>query len=287
MRLRAGRCTGVDYSVRGEAFVAESRGEVVLTGGTVGSPLVLMRSGIGPRSHLRDVGVDLVVDLPGVGANVQDHPRSTVIYQAARPMPDPTNGHSEVLGLIRSDPELDALDLQLQLVHIPYFAPALPPPMSPDAPGYSIALAAMTPRSRGSVRLASADPDEPPVLDPHYYSDPHDLEVMTAGLRVARRIGAADALEPWRGREVLPGSEVRDDESMRAYLRRSLRTYSHQVGTCRMGTDDLAVVDPDLRVRGVDGLRVADASVMPTIVSANTNATVYAIAERAVDLIRG
>ncbi|GAA5010297.1 GMC family oxidoreductase [Actinopolymorpha pittospori] len=286
-RLHAGRCTGVEYSVGSEVFVAEARGEVVLTGGTVGSPLVLMRSGIGPRSHLRDVGVDVVVDLPGVGANVQDHPRSTVIYQAAGPMPDRTNSHADALGLIRSDPELDALDLQLQLVDIPYFAPALPPPMSADASGYSIALAAMTPRSRGSVRLAGADPGEPPVLDPNYYSDPHDLEVMTAGLRVARRIGTADALEPWRGREVFPGGEVRDDASMREYLRRSLRTYSHQVGTCRMGTDALAVVDTGLRVRGVEGLRVADASVMPTIVSANTNATVYAIAERAVDLIRG
>jgi choline dehydrogenase len=246
-----------------------------------------MRSGIGPGSHLRDVGVDVVVDLPGVGTNVQDHPRSTVIYQAARPMPASSNGHADALGLIRSEPGLDALDLQIQLVDIPYFAPALPPPMSADASGYSIALAAMTPRSRGSVRLASADPNEPPVLDPNYYSDPHDLEVMTAGLRVARRIGAADALEPWRGREVFPGSEVRDDESMREYLRRSLRTYSHQVGSCQMGTNDLAVVDTDLHVRGIEGLRVADASVMPSIVSANTNATVYAIAERAVDLIRG
>jgi choline dehydrogenase len=144
----------------------------------------------------------------------------------------------------------------------------------------------MLPRSRGSVRLASAEPGTPPLIDPNYYADPRDLHAFTAGLRATRDIGRAAALEPWRGAEVLPGPGVTDDASLRAYLRQNLQTYGHHGGTCRIGTDSEAVVDTDLRVRGVSGLRVADASVMPSPPSANTNATVYAIAERAAALIQ-
>jgi choline dehydrogenase len=143
----------------------------------------------------------------------------------------------------------------------------------------------MLPRSRGSVRLASAEPGTPPLIDPNYYADPHDLHAFAAGLRATRDIGRAAALDPWRAEEVLPGPDVNDDASLRAYLRRNLQTYAHPGGTCRIGTDEHAVVDTDLRVRGISGLRVADASVMPSAPSANTNATVYAIAERAADLI--
>jgi len=194
--------------------------------------------------------------------------------------------NAEVIGLIRSDPALDAPDLQLQLLEIPYYAPTLPPQLPVPGQGITIAFSAVTPRSRGSVQLSDAQPGTPPRLDPNYYADPHDLEVMAAGLRVARAIGRASALDPWRGEEALPGPDVRDDDSVRTYLYKSLRTYSHQVGTCRIGTDEMAVVDTDLRVHGISGLRVADASVMPSIVSANTIATVYAIAERAAGLLR-
>jgi choline dehydrogenase len=153
--------------------------------------------------------------------------------------------------------------------------------------GYTLAFAAMTPRSRGSVRLASADPDVPPVVDPNYLGDGRDVETMRAGLRIARRIGAADALADWRQAEAIPGPVCTDDTALREYLGRSVRPYLHPVGTCRMGTDDMAVVDPaDLRAHGISGIRVVDASVMPSVVSANTNATVYAIAERAAAIIR-
>jgi choline dehydrogenase len=141
--------------------------------------------------------------------------------------------------------------------------------------------------SRGSVRLASGTPGAAPVIDPRYYTDARDLEMMVAGLRMAREIGGAPALAPWRGTEALPGAEVRDEDDLRAYLRRNIRSYSHYAGTCRIGADETAVVDTELRVHGISGLRVADASVMPSPVSANTNATVYAVAERAADLIRG
>jgi choline dehydrogenase len=242
-------------------------------------------SGIGPEPDLRGVGIDVVLDRPGVGANLHDHPRSTVIYSAAQPLPAAVNNHAEVVGLIRSDPAVDALDLQIQIIDAPLYAPALPPRLASPGQGFSIALSAITPGSRGSVRLASADPAAQPLVDPNYYASPRDVAVMTTGLRVARAIGRAAAMDPWRGEEVLPGPGVEDDDSVRAYLYRSLRTYSHHVGTCRIGTDDMAVVDTSLRVHGIEGLRVADASVMPSIVSANTNATVYGIAERAAALI--
>jgi choline dehydrogenase len=286
--LSDGRCTGVEYSVGSALHTAICSREVVLTAGTVGSPQLLMLSGIGPQAHLREVEVDVVLDLPGVGSNVHDHPRSTVVFSSPVPIPSGTNNHAEMIGLARSHLAEDGPDLQFQVLEIPYFAPALPPALPVPGQAYSVALGGMTPSSRGSVRLAAARPDAAPLLDPNYYGDPRDVEVMGAGLRIARAIGRADALAPWRVDEVLPGPGVHedDDEAVRRYLFQSLRTYSHQVGSCRMGSDDMAVVDTDLRVRGIEGLRVADASVMPSIVSANTNATVYGIAERAVELVR-
>ena len=286
--LSGGRCTGVEYSVGSALHTAVCSGEVVLAAGTVGSPQLLMLSGIGPQAHLREVGVDVVLDLPGVGSNVHDHPRSTVVYSSSVPIPPGVNSHAEIVGLARSHLAQDGPDLQFQVLEIPYFAPALPPALPVPGQAYSVALGAMTPSSRGSVRLSGSRPDAGPLLDPNYYGDPRDVEVMAAGLRIARAIGRADALAPWRAEEVLPGPGVHADdaEAVRRYLFRSLRTYSHHVGSCRIGTDDMAVVDTDLRVRGIDGLRVADASVMPSIASANTNATVYGIAERAADLLR-
>ena len=286
IEVRAGRCTGVEYSVGGAVSRVECRNDVVLTAGTIGSTQLLMLSGIGPQQHLRQVGVRVVLNLPGVGANLHDHPRSAVIYSTAQPLPAGLNNHGEVVGLIRSDPAVGTLDLQIQIIDVPLHAPLLPPPPVAPGQGFSIAFSAITAVSRGSVRLASADPAAPPLIDPNYYADPRDLEVMAAGLRVARAMGRTAAFLPWRSQEVLPGSDVHDDNRVRTYLYQSLRTYSHHVGTCRIGTDDMAVVDTSLRVHGIDGLRVADASVMPSIVSANTIATVYGIAERAAALIR-
>jgi choline dehydrogenase len=277
------RCTGVEYSVGNETLCAVCRREVVLTAGTVGSPLVLMRSGIGPARHLREIGVEVILDLPGVGQNLQDHPAATVVYRSSRPMPPSENGHGEVLGLLRSDPALDSPDLQILFVDVPLSVPALP---GPDQ-GYALLVSLMTPRSRGSVRLRSADPRVGPRLDPNYFSDPRDIAILVAGLVLARAIGRAHALDPWRGVEVHPGSDTSTLSTLRAYLLTALQTYHHPVGTCRIGGDDTAVVDVELRVRGIAGLRVADASVMPSIVSGNTMATVYGIAERAASLMQG
>jgi choline dehydrogenase len=276
------RCTGVEYSVGNEMLRAGCRGEIVVTAGTVGSPLVLMRSGIGPARHLREIGVAVIMDLPGVGQNLQDHPAATVVYRSGRPMPPGENSHGEVLGLLRSDPALDAPDLQILFVDVPLSVPDLP---GPDQ-GYALLVSLMAPHSRGSVRLRSADPRVRPRLDPNYLSDRRDLDVLVAGLDLARAIGRAHALDPWRSAEVHPGSDTSTVSTLRAYLLSALQTYHHPVGTCRIGTDNAAVVDTELRVRGIEGLRVADASVMPSIVSGNTMASVYGIAERAASLMQ-
>jgi choline dehydrogenase len=280
--MQRGRCVGVEYSVGGEMRSAGCRGEVVLAAGTVGSPLVLMRSGIGPEPHLRETGVKVIADLPGVGQNLQDHAAATVVYRSARPIPPGANNHGEVLGLLRSDPALNAPDLQILFIDVPLTVAPLP---GPDQ-GYALLVSLMAPHSRGSVQLRSPEPQTGPRLDPSYLSDSRDIDALVAGLDLAREIGRAKALDPWRDAEVHPGPEARGRGTLRAYLRTALQTYHHPVGTCRIGEDDTAVLDTELRVHGITGLRVADASVMPTIVSGNTMASVYGIAERAASLIQ-
>jgi choline dehydrogenase-like flavoprotein len=284
VRLEGDQCAGVEYIVGAAKYFVRCTGEVVLTAGAVGSPQLLLRSGIGPQADLRSARIGVAADLPGVGANLFDHPMSGVVYRSAQPVPAGQNNHGEVLGLIRSAPGAGMPDLQVMVVDVPLRAATLAGPAIGE--GYTLAVSLMLPRSRGSVRLASADPDTRPLIDPNYYADPRDLHDFAAGLRAAREIGRAAALDEWRGEEVLPGPGVDDDASQRAYLRRNLQPYNHPGGTCRIGTDTDAVVGTDLRVHGISGLRVADASVMPSAPSANTNATVYAIAERAADLIQ-
>ena len=284
VRLEGDRCTGVDYSVGTSLYGARCTGEVIVTAGAVGSPQLLLRSGIGPQSDLRSAGIGVATDLPGVGANLFDHPMSGVVYRSAQPVPAGRNNHGEALGLIRSHPGARTPDLQIMFADIPLRAGKLPGPAIGE--GYTLATSLMLPRSRGSIRLASAEPGTPPLINPNYYADPRDLHAFAAGLRAAREIGRAAPLDEWRGEEVLPGPDLNDDASLRAYLRRNLTTYAHPGGTCRIGTDAGAVVGTDLRVHGIDGLRVADASVMPSPPSANTSATVYAIAERAAVLIQ-
>ena len=197
LRIKNGRCTGVDYSV-GSTLTSVSAGEVVVTAGAIGSAQLLMLSGVGPQEHLRQVGVEVVTDLPGVGANLQDHPVANVVYRSAQPVPTPRNNHGEVLGLVRSRPELAGPDLQLIFVD-------LPRPVSeyagPDQ-GYTIGVSVILPHSRGTVRLADATPGTAPLLDPNYYGDDRDLDAVVAGLRLApdrvglRRAGAAPARVP-------------------------------------------------------------------------------------------
>jgi choline dehydrogenase len=278
------RCTGVEYHVGAETFVVHCTGEVVLAAGTIGTPQLLMLSGIGPADQLEAIGIEVVADLPGVGANLHDHPMCGVVYQSARPVPHGINNHGEVQGLLSTGIGGHGPDVQIMFVDVPLRADSLP---GPDiGHGYAITVSLMAPFSRGSLWLAGTSPGAHPVIDPAYYTDQRDIDIVAAGLRIARDIGAAPALSPWCGGEALPGPDVRAEEDLRSYIRTNLRSYSHYAGTCAIGTDERSVVDTGLHVHGISNLRVADASVMPSPISANTNATVYAIAERAAELIR-
>jgi len=279
-----GRCCGVQYTLHGRAVEDVARAEVVLTAGAIGSPHLLLASGIGPPDHLAEVGLDVVAQAPGVGQNLHDHIMSSVVYQGSEAaLPFVRSGRLDQFSVRwRSNAEAAEPDVQLFAVDSSFHSTAVAAPV--DA--YSIVFALLTPVSRGTVRLADTDITTPPLIDPNYLADPCDRRRMITGLHLARAIGGRSLLRAWHDGEALPGPDVQDDDACMDYLRRSTMSYFHPAGTCRMGTDPEAVVDPSLRVVGVDGLRIADASVMPSPISANNNATVVAIAERAVDLIR-
>lgn len=255
--------------------------EVIVCAGAIGTPQLLMLSGIGPADHLREVGIDVVRDLPGVGSNFQDHIISIALYQASHAVPPSTRNHGEAIGLLRSDlPETDAPDLQLMFTeNLAGIAPEVPN-------HYGMLVSLLQPHSRGTVRLAGADPSLLPLVDPNLLSDERDLAVLTQGVRIAHEIRNAPALAGWRGVEVLPGAAAHDPQALQGFVKASAGSHYHPAGTCAIGDTVATVVDNDLRVHGIDNLRVVDASVMPSLPSNNIVATVYAIAERAAELIR-
>jgi choline dehydrogenase len=276
------RCTGVEYDHDGRAEQVTARREVIVSAGVIGSPQLLLLSGVGPADDLRALGVPVVADLPGVGANLHDHPLLGIVYEASQPVPPPTSNLAESSMFWRSDPRAVVPDLQFMFIHVPFHPPTLEAP----ANSFTIAVGVMHPVSRGTLRLRSADPAEPPEIDPAYLSDDADVRALLRGIAKARELAATDAFAPWLAREVLPGGDVLDEAALRDFIARGTGTYYHPVGTCRMGIDRLAVVDPQLRVHGVEGLRVADASIMPSIVTANTNPASIMIGEKAADLVR-
>lgn len=280
----AGRATGVEYSVGGRLERA-SAAEIVVAAGAIGSAQLLMLSGLGHADHLREHGIEVVADLPGIGDALQDHPIANVVHRSARPVPAPANNHGEVIGLVRSRDDLPGPDLQLIFVDLARPVPGFTGPE--QGFGYTIGVSVILPHSRGTVRLADAIPGSAPRVDPNYYGDSRDLDAVVAGLRLARRIGQARALDPWRDAEVIPGPATDRDPELRDYALATVASYYHPVGTLAMGEGPGAVVDTRLRLRGVEGVRVADASVMPAVPAGNTNATVYAIAERAAEFVLG
>ena len=279
--IQRGRCIGVTFAHDGGLVSAYADYEVVVSAGTVDSPGLLMHSGIGDAAELGRLDIPVAQHLPGVGRNLHDHPLASLVYEAEQPIPAGLTNHAETSMSWRSDPGLPGSDMQLMFIHVPFHRPKL------QAPPNSFTLGVTTvPDSRGTVRLASADPTVPPLIDPNYLAEESDAQRLIDGLEVARTIAAAAPFDGWRGREVLPGAGIRDRAGLREYLSRGTGTYYHPVGTCAMGTEADAVVGADLRVHGVDGLRVADASVMPRIVSVNTNPATIMIGEKAADLIR-
>ncbi|MFD4633561.1 GMC family oxidoreductase [Streptomyces sp. NPDC058284] len=276
------RCTGVEIERHGMRHTVRARAETIVSCGAVDSPRLLLLSGIGPADELRQAGITVRHDLPGVGRNLHDHPLCPVVHEAGRPLPPAQTSLAETSLSWRSDARAQGPDMQLLCVHVPYHPPTMPVP----ANGFTLAVATV-PDSRGSVRLAGPDPQAPPLIDPDYLGRETDVRRMLKGIGTAREIAAAPPFARWRPREVLPGADVTDEAGLRGYLAAAVGPYFHPVGTCAMGTGPDAVVAPDLTVRGLRGLRVVDASVMPTIVSVNTNTATMMIAEKAADLIRG
>ena len=258
-------------------------GDVIVSGGTVGSPQLLLLSGVGPADDLRALGIEVTADLPGVGANLHDHMLATILYESARTVPEGKANNLEAHLFTASDPAMPAPDLQPLMSHFPMPVEGYPVPDYGN--GYAIVPGVIRPLSRGRLWLRSADPAEHPALDPHYLEEPADLRALVTAMKMSREIGDSGALKDWRAREIAPGPDVRTDEEIAEYAMRNLITYHHQVGTCKMGIDTMAVTTPDLRVHGVEGLRVADASVMPAVTSGNTNAPTIMIGERCADFL--
>ena len=278
------RCVGVEVMRDGVVEVVRAEREVVVCAGAIESPKLLMLSGIGAAGRLRDHGIAPVVDLPGVGENLHDHILSPLIFSSKQPLPPAREGYTFHQGNIfwHSREGLPGPDLQPLVFHVPLYEDWMPGP--DDA--FTIMAGLVRPASRGTVRLASADPDAAPLLDPGYLTCASDVRALTASLRQIRDIASRPALAEWVDQELYPGPGVSTDEEIHDYLRRSATTYHHQAGSCKMGVDAMAVVDPQLRVHGTTGLRVADASIMPTVTSGNTAAPTTMIGERCADLIK-
>jgi choline dehydrogenase len=278
------QCVGVEYIQDGALEQARATTEVIVSGGTLESPRLLMLSGIGPADDLRRLGIDVLVDLPGVGQNLHDHTLSPTIYAAKQDVPPPLPGlqqlHSQLFW--RSDDRLPGPDLQPLFFHIPVYVPGMTGP----ANGYTLVAGHIRPASRGYLRLISADPSTPMEINPNYLLVQSDMDAMVQSIELCREIGAAKALDEWNGGELYPGRDMVNKKDLERYVRQTVITYHHQVGTCKMGVDAMSVVDPTLRVYGVERLRVVDASIMPSVTSGNTNAPTIMISEKAADMIK-
>jgi len=301
------RACGVDYLRTGTAQRVVARREVLLCAGTYGSPALLKRSGVGPASELHALGISVVRDLPGVGENLQDHVVAPVQMKTDNPtsyglswkalprlianLAEYAVAHRgllasnlfEATGMVRTRHDEKVPDLQLVFMPAHRNASGFPIPLGH---GYGILNVLLHPKSRGSVRLASADPRSAPLIDPKFFADERDFEPLLAGIALSRRLFASKAFTRMEAWEIVPGPDAITPDELRAAIRQTAVTVHHPVGTCAMGRGKGAVVDPQLSVHGLHGLRVIDASVMPNVVRGNTAAAVMMIAEKASDLVR-
>ncbi len=280
--IEDGRCTGVEYLKDGKPTTARASAEVIVCAGAIESPKLLMLSGIGDPTELRRHGIDVVADVPGVGQNFHNHVLTGIIRECIQPVPPGHQNLSESALFLRQDAEETGPDTQIAFVHVPFNI--IVGQGHPNS--ISILPGVVRPKSRGTIKLASGDPTAYPLVDPNYLSDERDMEKMVEAVRISRQIFGTKAFEPWVGEELLPNDDPSTDEELRAFVRATADSYHHQSGSCKMGTDELAVVDPELRVRGVAGLRVADASVMPVVPSGNCHAGILMIAERVAEWAR-
>lgn len=309
--VNAGRATGVEYVHNGSTVKASADNCVVITAGAIGSPALLLRSGIGAASELEQAGVRTIHDLPGVGKNLQDHIDVYSIHalNGAHTYDKHTRWHKQFVAGIqylafRTGPvtsnlaeagafwRIDASrsidtpsDIQFHFLPAAGIEAGVPP--IPGGYGCTLNSCFLHPRSRGSVRLRSASADDPPIIDPNYWSDPYDLDMSLQGFEMTREIASQPALAQLIKHEHLPGNTVKTRKDLITYAKRFGKTDYHPVGTCKMGTDNTSVVDPQCRVQGIEGLRIADSSIMPRLISSNTNAATVMVAEKASDMIKG
>ncbi|MEH2465792.1 GMC family oxidoreductase [Nostoc sp.] len=278
------RTIGVEYLHQGTIHQTFVNQEVILSAGAFDSPKLLMLSGIGNAEQLRSLDIPVVIDLPGVGENLQDHLLVTVAHQATQDMqPAPTSNIAEAGLFLHTEECLDvAPDLQF------HFGPVLwaHPAYAREGPGFGATVSVTNPQSLGSLTLRSASPKDPPIIRMNYLQSKSDLQKLLAGIKIIREIFHSDVFDHFRGEEAAPGADHKSDEALLAYIRETCDTVYHPVGTCKMGTDSDSVVDSELRVHGIEGLRVVDASIMPTLTTGNTNAPTIMIGEKAADLIK-
>ncbi len=310
IHISEGRATGIDYMREGSSHRVSARREVLLAGGVINTPQLLMLSGIGDGEKLNALGIEPLVSSPDVGMNLHDHVSVILMYRRKKPGPFLKMMRADRIGLdfartfltgrgfsadvpggvvafLKTDAERKVPDLQILFTAAPLAAwPYFSPFKKPFTDGFATRIVAVQPESRGFVALASSDPHAAPLIHQNFLSSPQDWATLRAGFRVARELAAQPSMEPFVEAEFFPGNDCQSDDEIDMHIRNTSITVHHPAGTCRMGVDAASVVDPQLRVRGVDGLRVVDASVMPDLVSGNINAAVIMIAEKASDLIR-
>ena len=308
IQFSGNRATGVEYQQGGQRLTAQADSEVIVTAGAIGSPKIMLLSGVGPAAQLKAHGIDVVHDLPGVGENLNDHFGIDIVYELQGPTSlDKYNKFHWMMwagiqyALFKSGPVTSNIveggafwyadsaqpipDLQFHFLAgagVEAGVPAIP-----SGSGCTLNSYTLRPKSRGSVMLRSANPEDKPIVDPNFIADPYDLKTSTEGVKISREIMNQPALAQFIKREHFPGSEVKTQADFEAYARQFGRTSYHPNGTCKMGSDDLAVVAPDLRVHGLEGIRICDSSIMPSLIGSNTNAPSIMIGEKASDLIRG
>ncbi len=297
------KATSVIFIQKEKEHIVTVNKEVVLCGGAINSPQLLMLSGIGPAEHLQEMGIPVVQDVPGVGQNLQDHLAVPVAYACNQPVSMAgaesfknklkyklgkrgplTSNIGEAGGFFKTDASASIPDMQLIFAPVYYLDHGF---HVPDGHGFTIVPILLRPKSRGKVILKTADPMQHPQIYANYGNDPQDIEKMIAGIKIARTIAQTAALTTYEESEYAPEKGMQTDDALRDYVREKAFTLYHPVGSCKMGVDALSVVNPQLQVRGITGLRVADASIMPQIISGNTNAPTVMIAEKAADMILG
>ncbi|WP_246671121.1 GMC family oxidoreductase N-terminal domain-containing protein [Mesorhizobium sp. 8] len=302
------RAVGVEYAKNGRAVLARADSEVLVTAGAIGSPKIMMLSGVGPAAHLRQHGIEVMHDLPGVGENLNDHFGVDIVAELKGPTSlDKYNklhwmlwaGIQYVLfnsGPVTSNvveggafwhsrPDGEVPDLQFHFLAGAGAEEGVP--TVPSGSGITLNSYTLRPKSRGTVRLRSADAEALPVIDPNFLAEPDDVWISAEGVRISREIFRQPSLQKYIKRLHVPGEEVKTKADFADYARRYGRTSYHPTGTCKMGVDAMAVVDPQLRVRGLDNIRICDSSTMPSLIGSNTNAATIMIGEKASDLIRG